>query len=124
LRGKTLDDALAALRSAGLTATVKGVNANVDAIVVTDQTPDVGTMLGPGATVTVVVGTGSTPVPNVTGMPRDQAVRLLQTNSFRVQEREMKDPRVPAGSAIATKPGSGSVLPRGSEVELDISTGR
>jgi serine/threonine-protein kinase len=124
LRGKTLDDALAALRSAGLTATVKGVNANVDANVVTDQTPDVGTMLGPGATVTVVVGTGSTPVPNVTGMPRDQAVRLLQTNSFRVQEREMKDPRVPAGSAIATKPGSGSVLPRGSEVELDISTGR
>jgi beta-lactam-binding protein with PASTA domain len=49
---------------------------------------------------------------------------LLQSNSLRINERDMKDPRVPAGSAIATKPGSGTVLPRGSEVELDVSTGR
>jgi hypothetical protein len=121
LRGKTLEQAQAALGSAGLTVSVKGVNANVDKNVVADQTPDVGAPLAPGSTVTLLVGSGATAVPDVSNMPRDQAVRTLQTNSFRVNVRDRRDPRIPAGVAIGTVPAAGSVQPRGSEIELDVS---
>jgi serine/threonine protein kinase len=124
LRGKTLDAAQVALQSAGLTATVRGVNANVDKNVVTDQSPDVGATLAPGTTVTIVVGTGSTSIPDVANMLRDQALKTLQANSFHVTVRDRRDPRIPAGEAIETVPKAGFAAPRGSEVELDISAGR
>ena len=124
LRGRRLDDALAALQAAGLTATVRGVNANVDLNVVADQTPDVGAAVAPGTTVTVIVGTGETPVPDVTGRPAEQARLLLQQNSFRVNAVNRRDPTIPAGSVIGTNPAAGTVIPRGSAVELSISAGR
>jgi serine/threonine-protein kinase len=124
LRNKTLEDARASLQTAGLTATVRGVNVNVDKNVVADQSPDVGTALPPGGTVTIMVGTGSTAIPDVANMPRDQAVKTLQNNSFRAQVRDRRDPRVPAGTAIGTAPAAGTVVPRNSEVDLGISSGR
>jgi hypothetical protein len=124
LRGKTLDQAQAALKAAGLGATVRGVNVNIDKDVVVDQSPDVGSSLPPGGAVTINVGTGSTPVPNVENMPREQAVKTLQNNSFHVVLRTRRDPRIPEGIAIATTPAAGTVIPRNSEVELSISSGR
>jgi beta-lactam-binding protein with PASTA domain len=124
LRGKTLDDALLAVRTAGLTATVRGVNVNVDKNVVADQMPDVGSAIPPGATVTIVVGTGSTTIPDVGDTPRDQAIKTLQNNSFHVIVHERRDPRIPAGSAIDTRPPANTVAPRNSDVELTISLGR
>jgi serine/threonine-protein kinase len=124
LRGKTLDQAQAALRAAGLTATVRGVNVNVDKDVVVDQSPDVGGSLPAGGTVTIMVGTGSTPIPSVENMQRDQAVRTLQNNSFHVVVRTRRDPRIADGIAIGTTPAAGTVVTRNSEVELAISSGR
>jgi eukaryotic-like serine/threonine-protein kinase len=124
LRGKTLDQAQAMLSQMGLTVTVRGVNVNVDKNVVADQSPDVGAALPPGGTVALSVGTGSTTIPEVLNLPRDQAVRTLQNNSFRPILRDQRDPRIPAGSAAGTKPPAGTVLARGSDVELDISSGR
>ena len=124
MRGKTLDGARAALQAAELTATIRGVNANVDKDVVTGQMPDVNTTLPPGGTVTILVGTGSTTIPEVANLPRDQALKVLQTNSFRVTVRDRRDPNIPAGSAIETVPKGGTVAPRGSVVELAVSTGR
>jgi beta-lactam-binding protein with PASTA domain len=102
LRGRTLEQAQSALASAGLTVMVRGVNANVDRNVVADQTPAAGATLAPGGTVTIMVGTGSTAIP--------------------VTLRERRDNRVAAGAAIGTIPPAGTVLARGSDVELDIST--
>jgi eukaryotic-like serine/threonine-protein kinase len=124
LRGKTLDQAQAALRADGLTWTVRGANTNVDKDVVADQTPDAGTALRAGSTVTIVVGTGATTIPDVANQPRDQAVRTLQNNSFRVTLRQRRDQRVPEGAAIETRPAAGTAATRGSEVELTISSGR
>jgi serine/threonine-protein kinase len=124
LRGKTLDDARAALQASGLTATVRGVNANVDKNVVADQSPDTNTSLPPGGTVTIAVGTGQTDIPDVANMPRDQAIKTLQNNSFHVTVRDRRDARVAAGMAIGTAPPVGIVYPRGSDVELSISSGR
>ena len=121
LRGRTLEQAQAALAQAGLTVTVRGVNVNVDKNVVADQMPSPGATLNPGGTVTLLVGTGSTAVPDVANQSREQAVQTLQSNSFRVVQRERRDPRVAAGAVIGTTPAAGTVLPRGSEVQLDIS---
>jgi serine/threonine-protein kinase len=124
LRGSSLEQAQAALAQAGLTVTVRGVNANVDRNVVADQSPDAGANLPPGGTVSLSVGTGSTAVPDVANLPRDQAIQRLQGSSFRPTVRDQRDQRIPAGSAIGTKPPAGMILPRGTEVELDISSGR
>jgi serine/threonine-protein kinase len=124
LRGRTLDQAQAALTQAGLTVTVRSENANVDKNVVADQMPSAGATLNPGGTVTLLVGSGSTAIPDVANQTRDQAVQTLQSNSFRALERDRRDPRIPAGSAIGTTPPAGTVAPRGSEIELDISQGR
>ena len=124
LRGKTVDDAQAALKAAGLGSTVVGVNENVDKNVVVRQTPEAGAQLPAGGTVTIVVGTGSTAIPAVTNLPRDQAVAMLQTNSFKITLANRRDPRIPAGFAIGTNPPAGTVLPRASNVELAISSGR
>ena len=124
LRGKTLDQAQAIVGQLGLTVTVRGVNANVDKNVVTDQSPDAGAPLTPGGTVTLSVGTGSTAIPEVVNLPRDQALRTLQNSSFRVVVHDQRDPRIPAGAAIGTRPATGTVMPRGSDIELDVSSGR
>jgi serine/threonine-protein kinase len=124
LRGKTLDQAQSALASLGLTVTVRGVNANADKNIVADQTPDTGATMQPGGMVTLQVGTGLTAVPDVANTTRDLAAKTLSSNSFRVVQRDRRDPRVPAGIAIGTTPAAGTVQPRGSDVELDISTGR
>jgi len=57
-------------------------------------------------------------------VPRDQAVKTLQNNSFHVTVRDRRDQRLPAGTAIDTLPKAGNAVPRGSEVELNISSGR
>jgi serine/threonine-protein kinase len=124
LRGKPLDQAQAALAQAGLTLTVRGVNSNVDRNIVSDQSPDAGASVAPGATVALQVGTGSTAIPDVANQPRDQAVRTLLNSSFHAVLRDRRDPRIPAGSAIGTTPPAGTLQPRGAEIELDISAGR
>jgi serine/threonine-protein kinase len=107
-----------------LTVIVRGVNVNVPRDVVASQSPDAGTPLSPGGTVTIMVGTGNVAVPDVANRPRDQAVKLLQDNGFRVISRDQRDQRVPAGQAIGTRPAAGSVVDRGSDVELTVSAGR
>ena len=103
---------------------MRGVPANVDKNVVVDQSPDVGTAVPPGATITLNVGSGSTAIPEVTNLSRDQAIKTLQSNSFKVTTRDRRDPRIPQGNAIGTTPPAGTVQPRNSEIELSISAGR
>jgi len=124
LRGRTLEQAQTALAAAGLTVTVRGVNANVDKDIVADQSPTSGATLAPGGTVSLQVGTGATAIPDVTNLPSASAQQLLQNSSFRVVVRERRDPRVPAGAAIGTNPDAGAILPRNAVVQLDISSGR
>jgi serine/threonine-protein kinase len=124
VRGKPLDQAQALLASAGLTLTVQGVNANVDRNIVASQAPAAGATLQTGGSVTLQVGTGSTAIPNVSNQPRAQAMQMLQGNTFRVTLRNRNDPRIPSGIAISTNPPAGSVQPRNSAIELDISSGR
>jgi serine/threonine-protein kinase len=92
--------------------------------VVVGTDPEAGAALPPGGTVSVMVGTGSTPIPNVANMSSDQAVRALQNSSFHVTVRQQRSPTVPAGAAIETSPAAGTVLTRNAEVILSVSSGR
>ena len=124
LRAKTLDDARITLQNAGLAMTVKGVPANVDKNVVVDQSPDVGATVPPGTTISINVGSGWTVIPEVTNLSRDQAIKTLQSNSFKVTTRDRRDPRIPQGNAIGTTPPAGTIQPRNSDIELSMSAGR
>jgi hypothetical protein len=124
LKGRSLRDAQAALEAAGLRVTVRGVNVNVDQNVVWDQSPEAGAQVPPAGIVNIQVGTGNTAIPEVAGQSREQAVRLLQENSFRVQPRERRDERIPVGLASGTNPPAGTPFERGAQVELFISSGR
>jgi outer membrane biosynthesis protein TonB len=124
LRGKRLDDARAALQAAGLTTTVRGAPANVDRDIVFDQSPEAGAAIVSGATVSIVVGNGTTAVPDVAERSPEQATKLLQDNSFRVLTQTRRDPRIPAGQAIGTLPAAGTAAPRGAEITLLLSAGR
>jgi serine/threonine-protein kinase len=120
----TLNDALSAIQTAGLTVTVRGVNVDGELNTVIDQNPAAGASVPPGTTISLSVATGNVPVPNVVGMPREQAQRVLQEQSFRLAPSTIRrDPRLPQGAVIETRPGAGSVVPRGTAVELVISTG-
>jgi eukaryotic-like serine/threonine-protein kinase len=103
---------------------VRGVNVNVDQNVVWDQSPEAGAQVPPAGIVNIQVGTGNTAIPEVAGQSREQAARLLQANSFRVQARERRDERIPVGLAAGTNPPAGTPFERGSQVELFISSGR
>ena len=124
LRGQTLDQAQSALAQAGLTMTVRGVNANADKNVVVDQSPAAGATLPPGGTVALQVGTGVDDDPRREQPAARPGGQTLQNDGFRVRERDARDQRTPAGLAIGTNPQAGVVLQRNSEVELDVSTGR
>jgi len=128
LAGLSTEGALAALRTAGLTARVQAANVNADPGTVVSQSVAPGTAVVPGSAASVIVvsvATGQVTVPDVIGRPRAEATRLLLQAGFRVPVvRERKDNRAPPESALATSPAAGQVIPRGSDVELTVSPDR
>jgi serine/threonine-protein kinase len=124
LRGRTLPEAISAANAAGLTVTVRGVNVNGEPNVVVDQSVAPGAAVAPGTTINLSVPTGNVPVPNVIGQPADQAARALGEQGFRIAAtRSRRDPRVPAGVTVETQPAGGTIVPRGTAVELIVSAG-
>jgi serine/threonine-protein kinase len=124
LRGRNLQDAIAAANAAGLTVTVRGVNVNGESNVVVDQSAAPGSTVAPGTTISLSVPTGNVAVPNVAGQSADQAARTLTDQGFRLgQTRSRRDPRIPAGAAVDTQPAAGTVVSRGAAVDLVISSG-
>jgi serine/threonine-protein kinase len=124
LRGRALPDAISAANAAGLTVTVRGVNQNGEPNVVLDQSLAPGSSAAPGATVNLSVPTGNVAIPNVAGQSADQAARALTDQGFRLgATRSRRDPRLPAGAAAETQPAAGTIVPRGSAVDLVISAG-
>ena len=64
-------------------------------------------------------------VPNVNGLPLDQAKQVLVDSGFVPQRGEQRyDNTVPAGTVLAQTPSPNTVLPRGGRVLLDLSRGQ
>jgi serine/threonine-protein kinase len=122
--GRSQDAALAALTQAGLTATVRGVNANAERGTVVEQSPAAGESMARGGTVAISVGSGQVVVPNVEGQREADAIRRLTDAGLRIDSvRQRDNDDVPRGMVIQTDPEKGRVVPRGSQVDLVVSTG-
>ncbi len=86
--------------------------------------PGVKAQKGNDVTLDVSLGVRKGTVPNVIGMPRDEALKALESAGFDAPQEiiERLDKR-PRGEVIATAPRIGSTVPQPSTVRLTISAG-
>jgi len=122
--GQTVEDAVAELTRAGLNAQVVEVNSDRDEGTVTAQSPGAGTVVVEGTQVRINVSRGPKPVtvPNVVGLPYDQAASELQRAGFAPSKIE-QDSDQAAGIVISQTPSGGSEGSKGSTVTVTVSKG-
>ncbi|HZV72913.1 MAG TPA: Stk1 family PASTA domain-containing Ser/Thr kinase [Conexibacter sp.] len=124
--GQDVQSATAALRTAGLKASVDHVTSSRPVDTVLAQDPGGGQHAKDGATVTLTVsrGPGQVAVPSVDGLDEQKAVAQL-TDAGLVADRLVRqaDATVPAGRVIRTSPAAGQTVARGSSVTLVVSSG-
>lgn len=73
------------------------------------------------------VRSGSTQAPDVVGLPEGEAVSVLADQGFRLTRAdnpEAYDEAVPAGHILRQSPRAGSLVKRGSEVKVVVSSGQ
>jgi len=122
--GQTVEDAVAELTRAGLNAQVVEVNSDRDVGTVTAQKPGAGTVVVEGTQVRINVSRGPKPVtvPNVVGLPYDQAASELQRNGFSVSRIDEESDQA-AGIVTSQTPSGGSEGSKGSTVTVTVSKG-
>jgi eukaryotic-like serine/threonine-protein kinase len=98
---------------------------NVPKDTVFRQDPQPGEEVDEGSTVTLQVsdGPGATQVPEVVGKGRKEATRILKDAGFKVSEDREASTEVKKDRVIRTSPDGGTVLERGSTVNLIVSSG-
>jgi len=122
--GQTVEDAVAELTQAGLDAQVVEVNSDKDEGTVTAQFPTAGTVVVEGTQVRINASKGPKPltVPNVIGLPYDQAATELQGLGFGVARIDVAS-ELAAGIVVDQDPNSGSQSSKGSTITLSVSRG-
>jgi serine/threonine-protein kinase len=123
--GRTVDDAQAKLKAAGLESEIVRRRDVAPAGEVVAQDPTRGEEVDEGSTVllTVSSGPGTVKVPKVRGLPENRAIRELRELGLtpKVQREFSKD--IDKGQAIRTVPPAGDQAERGSSIDLFISKG-
>ncbi len=105
---------------------VNVANADVerDTVAAQDPLPDTEAPEGSVVELTVSTGPGEATVPNLAGVPREEAEAQLREAGFEPQvERSFSD-TVRNGRVIGTTPPGGTTIERGSTVTLNVSRGR
>lgn len=126
LRGLSLGDAEEALRESGFTLgavdSVHHPDASVGVVI--GQGPLPGQLGIPPDSVRVAMSLGSErrPVPEVVGLPREQAVQTLRASGFTVRI-DSTEAEVPKGEVVSTSPRAGTQRAIPSEVRLVLSLG-
>jgi serine/threonine-protein kinase len=122
--GQTAEDAVAELTRAGLVAQVVEVNSDRDEGTVTGQSPGAGIVVVEGTQVRINVSKGPRPVtvPNVVGLPYEQAASELQRAGFGVSRIDVDSDQA-AGIVTDQEPNGGSEGSRGSTVTVSVSKG-
>jgi eukaryotic-like serine/threonine-protein kinase len=124
VKGKSRDDAIAAITEARLKYKVRDVFSKEDANTVIAQFPLPGRLVLQGSTVQINVSKGLQPltVPNVVGQQYDSAAGQLQGQGFAVARRDV-DSSQPKDTVIDQQPKGGGSLARGGTVILYVSKG-
>ncbi|WEV72411.1 Stk1 family PASTA domain-containing Ser/Thr kinase [Bifidobacterium sp. ESL0790] len=126
VKGKTQAQAKDILEDAGFkvspsTQTEDSPDVAKDHVTRTD--PPAGSATDKGTTLMLYVSSGMTKVPDVTGQPKDQAVKTLSDSGLSVVvESEYAD--APRDTVTRTDPGAGSSVGQRSSVTLYISRGK
>ncbi|WP_433784794.1 Stk1 family PASTA domain-containing Ser/Thr kinase [Actinomycetospora sp. CA-101289] len=128
LVGQTATEAQASVQRLGLSLAPVPQQREVDDSAqvgrVLAQDPAAGQFLAPGTPVLLTVGRQreTLRVPDVVGQDRATAIRTLEGVGLRVTTTEVDDARA-AGTVVDTSPGSGSTVPRNSQITLEVSRG-
>jgi beta-lactam-binding protein with PASTA domain/predicted Ser/Thr protein kinase len=122
--GQPYASARSTLLAAGLKVTRSDVDSNQPADTVVGQSPDGGTKVGAGTTVTLSVSRGSTattPVPDVTNQDEPTAKALLTGSGFKVKvvRQEVTDPSE-QGIVLDQQPAGGTDAPAGTTVTITV----
>ncbi|MFI7700971.1 Stk1 family PASTA domain-containing Ser/Thr kinase [Nonomuraea sp. NPDC049480] len=119
--GMTGNDARAAIAGAGLTVgSVKRLaNTEVERDKVIRTSPQVGEKVKEGAKIDVFVSAGLV-MPDVNGMPKDEAAAYLQQQGFQAQVQEVDDDAEPC-TVIAQTPKAKSEVDRGAQVMVTVA---
>ena len=124
VRGKSSLEAVQSLNDANLKAKVVSVNSNKAADTVLAQDPPPGTKVKQDTVVRINVSKGPQPVsvPDVTGLPFDQASAQLTSQGFQVGRTDV-DSSQPADTVVSETPAPGTSAAKGSTVTLTVSKG-
>jgi serine/threonine-protein kinase len=122
--GQSVEDAVAELTRAGLDARVVEVNSDREEGTVTGQQPNAGLVVVEGTQVRINVSKGPKPVtvPNVVGLPFDQASSELQRAGFGVTRVDVDSDQT-KDSVVDQDPSGGTSSSRGTTVTLSVSRG-
>jgi serine/threonine-protein kinase len=122
--GQSETDAVEELTRAGLDAQVVEVNSDKEQGTVTAQDPAGGLVVVEGTPVRINVSRGPKPVtvPNVVGIPYDQAAAELRRQGFDVARADV-DSDLAEGIVVSQSPGGGSSSEKGATVTLSVSRG-
>jgi serine/threonine-protein kinase len=125
--GQTFDEASTQLEAANFqvekTEIADDTVAEGDVI---SQDPSSGTMLDPGATVTLTVSLGKEKIsiPRLSGYTYDDAKDLLESDQYGLQvEKSEQDSSAPEDEVINSNPPEGTEVDKGSTVTLLVSKG-
>jgi serine/threonine-protein kinase len=124
--GQNVDDATALLESAGFEPKTEFEENDGDPNVVFAQDPQAGTKIDKGDAVTIRVskGPGAVEVPDVVGSKVEDATRVLETAGFAVEATQEPDDEAAVGTVIDQDPASGEQAPKGSTINLKVSSGK
>ncbi|TIC82776.1 Stk1 family PASTA domain-containing Ser/Thr kinase [Nocardioides sp. GY 10127] len=118
----TRAQAISTLTSAGLDSEVVQQDSDQPAGTVIDQTPEAGTEVEDGSSVTLYVSKGPKAVPDVIGDQRNVAKQKIAQRGFTAVVREDPTSTEPAGTVVDQFPTAGTKQPQGSDVLIVIST--
>ncbi|RJK94723.1 Stk1 family PASTA domain-containing Ser/Thr kinase [Vallicoccus soli] len=122
LVGSTLDEATAALASNGLlVGDVESRDAEEDEGEVLEASVQAGEEVPVGTTVDLVVSTGRTAVPDVTGQTEDDATDALEGAGFEVDTTTREDATAPEGTVIGQSPAAGTSQRTGTTITLTLA---
>jgi serine/threonine-protein kinase len=124
--GETEDDAVEALEGAGLRAQVeREFDPEVRRGLVISQDPPAGERVEEDTEVTIVVSRGPPPevVPNVVGLPQDEATDALTAAGFEVGEVTPRESEEDEGIVLEQVPPGDSEARPGTAVNLVVSSG-
>jgi eukaryotic-like serine/threonine-protein kinase len=125
--GETLDDAQSRLADAGFDyRVIQETSDSVDAGKVTRTDPAAGSLAQKGSEIKLYVSAGKEQVviPDVSGQDAVDAANALGAKSLSVERVAQASDSVDSGKVISTNPAAGSSVPKGSKIQLIVSSGK